>query len=498
MNEKSLSLRDIWHIFWTRKFWFFLPLVIASSVAFGGSYLLPVVYESSTKIIISNINLVSRDLKQMMPTEVTDLPGGRRGYRGWLASTRSEITSTSYLNTLIIELKINPTKEITDRAIRMQDQFPEWNIDIIERKLLIDDLKDKISVSLIGDNQIVITCRSDNPKQANSLATKLAEIYREKKLADEVRSVRESQIFTDQQLATSKREYEEAERELVNFKNSYIADRLKSGISSESNLGEIDSEVDATRLELTESIDRRNFLVAKLVAAGVDTNAAVDKIPGMQIFIDDALEANREVAGLMKKYVWRDAKIQGQLSKVSFALDDLFDASQAAAARFYPEWGADMQVEIGELVYRTHYIDFIKGKENILRVAVDKIKSTIANSPYYEQETERLQERVQNKRDTYEKWQKQASGIRILQATTAAEAENKYRVLEPASIPLRPASPNRPKILIMGISLGLLLGVCAVVIVEVLDHSITSIDDAEEYFGYEVVGTIPKIGAGTK
>jgi uncharacterized protein involved in exopolysaccharide biosynthesis len=62
MSQRQVTLHDIWQIIWKRKFWLVLPLVLVTAVAFGGSYLLPTVYSSSTKIVISSVKLVSREL----------------------------------------------------------------------------------------------------------------------------------------------------------------------------------------------------------------------------------------------------------------------------------------------------------------------------------------------------------------------------------------------------------------------------------------------------
>ncbi|MCK4858126.1 MAG: hypothetical protein KAT58_09175 [candidate division Zixibacteria bacterium] len=493
MEEKQLSLRDIWQMVCRRKLWLFMPLLLVTGVAFGGSYLLPVVYESSTKIVISTTRLVSRELERMLPTDLDRSPANQRLLANWLASTRSEITSSDYINTLISDLNLKPDETIVKEAAKMREQFPEYKVGTIVRKLQIDDVRENIRVSLIGQNQVIITCTSDNPKRANELATKLAEIYRKKKLAEEVRSVRESQLFTDQQLALAQKEYEDAENELVRFKNSYIADRLKKGVSSQTNLGQIDSEVDVTRLEISEAVDRRNFLVANMVVAGVDTAMAAGDIPGLSIYVENALEATREVSNLMNKYVWKDAKIQGLQGKVAYALDDLRSTALIAVQSSYPMLSPSMQEEIGEFIYRRYQIEFLQGKEKILRSALDDMKSVLAGSPYYEQMADRLQRKVDTKKETYGTWQNQAAGVKILQAKTAAEAESKYRILEPASIPLKPASPNRLKISMMGLALGLLLGCCAVVVAELVDHSIRNIEDVETLLGLEVVGTIPRI-----
>jgi uncharacterized protein involved in exopolysaccharide biosynthesis len=493
MQDRQLTLPDIWQILWRRKLWLLLPVVLVAAVAFGGSYLLPVVYESSTKIIISSTKLVSPELERMLPTELGGVPSSRRLLSDWLASTRSEIRSTDYINTLITDLGLQTGDAIIKQASKMQEQFPDYDLRTIIRKLQIDQLRDKIDVELLGRSQIIITCSSDNPKLANEMATKLAAVYREKKLAEEVRSARESQLFTDQQFSLAQREYEDAEAELVRFQNSYIADRLDQGISSQGNLNQIDSEIDAVRLDIMEAADRRNFLLAEMLTAGMDTTAVAVDFPSLRVYVDDALHNTREIASLLNKYVWRDAKVQGLQSKVGYSLEDMRDAAGEIAASHYPTSGSGLQQVVGNLVYRTYQIKFLEGKEQLLRDAIDKIKSVLANSPYYDQMTDRLQREVDEKKNTYNKWANQAAGIKILQATTAAEAESKYRILEPASIPLEPASPNRLKISLMGLALGLLLGCCAVVVAELLDHSIRSIEEVEQILGYEVIGTIPRI-----
>lgn len=106
MSQRPISLRDIWQIIWKRKFWLILPIIIITGVAFGGSYLLPVKYDSSTKIIISNQKLVSRELEMLIPKEMlSEAPSPLQTQR-LLMSTRSEIASSGYINTLINDLKI--------------------------------------------------------------------------------------------------------------------------------------------------------------------------------------------------------------------------------------------------------------------------------------------------------------------------------------------------------------------------------------------------------
>jgi succinoglycan biosynthesis transport protein ExoP len=492
MNQRQITLHDIWQIIWKRKFWLVLPLVLVTAVAFGGSYLLPTVYSSSTKIVISSTKLVSRELQSMIPTELADLPNERTAQR-WLASTRSEILSSSYISRLITDLKLGPKEKIIKAAGQMQNQFPQYALQDIVRKLQIDELRDNIGVGMIGDNQVVITCTSDQPKLAVDMATKLAEVYRERKLSDEVVTSRESRAFTDQQLAFAKKAFEDAEKALADFKTTYISANLQAGISSQTNVSAIQSELDATNLEMREAIDRKNFLATRLTEVGIDTLSALQLAKDLAGDVDDALASTKEISHLMMRYLWKDAKIQMQLTKVSDAFNSMQSRSAALAKQLYPDRSVSLQSDLGELIYRRYQIGFLEGKDQILRTSVQQIRGIVAGTPYYDQMVESLQKNVDSKRSIYDKWQSQSTGVSIQQATTQAEAETKYQILEPATIPLEPSSPNRLKITLMGLGLGVLLGVCAMILAEVVDHSIKNIEDIEELLGLEVVGTIPRI-----
>ncbi|MCX6825840.1 MAG: capsular biosynthesis protein, partial [candidate division Zixibacteria bacterium] len=68
-------------------------------------------------------------------------------------------------------------------------------------------------------------------------------------------------------------------------------------------------------------------------------------------------------------------------------------------------------------------------------------------------------------------------------------------VIEPAKIPLTPVRPNRLKIFVVGIVLGLMLGAGAVLLAELLDNSIKNVEDVKEYLDYEILGVIPQIAS---
>jgi capsular polysaccharide biosynthesis protein len=148
---------------------------------------------------------------------------------------------------------------------------------------------------------------------------------------------------------------------------------------------------------------------------------------------------------------------------------------------------------LAELAYLTHQENFLRGKDRVLSEATSEIKGIISDQPYYDQMVKRLEEKVDEKKREYRNWQDEAQRQKIGRATKEAQAETKYTILEPATIPLTPSSPERKKIGAIGLLLGLFIGVSAVVLIEMNDQSVTTIEDIERLLGLEVVGTIPNL-----
>jgi len=77
------------------------------------------------------------------------------------------------------------------------------------------------------------------------------------------------------------------------------------------------------------------------------------------------------------------------------------------------------------------------------------------------------------------------------QVEVKAKADT-FRILDPAVLPIEPVGAPRWKIILMGIIAGIAGGACAVIILDMRDKSIKSIDTLKD-LGFPVIGMIPRI-----
>jgi capsular polysaccharide biosynthesis protein len=138
-------------------------------------------------------------------------------------------------------------------------------------------------------------------------------------------------------------------------------------------------------------------------------------------------------------------------------------------------------------------LEFNYSKGIYLKAALDQITDKMTSVPQYQANLNRLDQEIQSTTDLRNQFKNQQEGSNISQALFQDISSSKYRVVEPAKIGIDPVEPNRMKILLMGLALGLVIGAAATVLVELLDTSFKKVADVEEHLGLEVLGIAPRI-----
>lgn len=110
--------------------------------------------------------------------------------------------------------------------------------------------------------------------------------------------------------------------------------------------------------------------------------------------------------------------------------------------------------------------------------------------PGYRARIEQLNREIDASRTLRDQFKLSQEGTQISQALLM---ESKFRVVEPARLPLSPIWPNKRMIVLLGLMVGISLGAGAVIIAEFFDNSIKKIEDAESTLGFPVIGTMPRI-----
>ena len=128
-------------------------------------------------------------------------------------------------------------------------------------------------------------------------------------------------------------------------------------------------------------------------------------------------------------------------------------------------------------------------KEKKLDGELKEQEKKLGNLSLLRIEYDRLQREAASERKLYDTV---INRLREIDLTGGIEKKSEYKIIEPASLPTYPIRPNKRVILAYALVMGLAISVGLVWLLQQLDNSVKSVDNAERVFGLPVLGAIPK------
>lgn len=487
-EKNKVDLKDYWAIILRRKALLILPLIIVPLAAFAASFFLAPTYTSSVSILLG-------EAKILPPTVERQLEGGasfnRISVRDMQRSIRDQIVSTKYLKRLIAVLDIPMPAGIRETAAQMKQQYPEISENELAETILADGLRENASVVMQSNNLVEIGFSASDPVTAQRTAKALADIFIEESLANELAGVRSNISFSEEQLVLYREKLKAAEDKLSEFRTELLVSAAAEDTTGY-NLQQIGSAIAALDLEILTQENKLLDFRGRLIAEGIDVNFI--SMPDNLIIQKDRLLTNISTfADLLTRYSWKDPQVLNLNEEARNLLSRINNDITGFVMEEYSDSPPQLRDNISNYFIGQLAIDFNRAKRATLDQSIVKIKNRLSRNPDIEITLLRLQSEIDNYRDLYDLFVSHAQYAAINQSAKKVEAEAKYLITKPASLPLEPESPNKKKLLFMGIILGLALGGGALLTVEVLDNSFRKVEDVENYLGVKVIGTIPRM-----
>ncbi|MGF1674268.1 MAG: polysaccharide biosynthesis tyrosine autokinase, partial [Rivularia sp. (in: cyanobacteria)] len=130
----------------------------------------------------------------------------------------------------------------------------------------------------------------------------------------------------------------------------------------------------------------------------------------------------------------------------------------------------------------------------LLSRAFGSAQARLSVLPRLEQQQRELQRKLQVAQSTYEQLLKQLQEAQVVEKQNVGNA----RMIASALVPDKSISPKIPLNLALGGFLGILLGAGTALILEAMDKSLKTIDEAKKLLGYPLLGTIPNLDGKDK
>jgi succinoglycan biosynthesis transport protein ExoP len=134
-----------------------------------------------------------------------------------------------------------------------------------------------------------------------------------------------------------------------------------------------------------------------------------------------------------------------------------------------------------------------RNQQAVLREKIQMYRQRLENAPKVEQEYLALMRDYQNAHSKHQEVMNKILEARIAEGMEEHQKGEKFTLIDPASYPEKPVSPNRLLILLAGIFCSFGAGFGTVALAEHLDHSVHDSDELARLTGLPVLGAIIRI-----
>jgi polysaccharide chain length determinant protein (PEP-CTERM system associated) len=490
-NSEPLDLQRYLGVVRRRHLHFLLPLALGWLAVWGASWVLPVRYKSSTLILVE---------QPTMPKDYVE-PNVSDDLQDRLQSITQQILSRTRLLMIIDKLhlygggheKINPdekvarmTKDIDIELVRDQGgvKITAFRINYSARDPHIaQQVTSELTDLFIDENQKVLQQESENTttfikSQLENARASLAE--QEAKVREfqaqhegalptqqasnlQILSGLQSQLQNDQDaLNTAKQQRVYLQSLIEQYRGLHGVPQAADGAPP--NLSAIDQELDRLRAKLAEL-----------------SSHYTNRYPEIQSVKDQIAKNEKRRADLVA-----DLKSKGNGGRQAgdgVAAGDAGDPLQVSPAL---QLQGQLQANQSEIANREQSIAALKGR-------IDDYQTRLNGEPAVEQQLADLTRGYDQSKADYDALLKKKNDSEMATSMEQMHQGERFSMIDPPSLPLKPDFPNRLKFCGIGLGVGLALGLMVAGGFEFLDDRLHSEKEIKNLLPVAIISEIPEI-----
>lgn len=312
----------------------------------------------------------------------------------------------------------------------------------------------------------------------------LASLYLEENLKVREAQTRGATNFLEEEMAQVKRQLEEIDGKVSAYKQqnlNNIPELISFNLQA---LDRTERDIDQLNSQLSILRQRESYLDTQLVSL-----PAGDDNPDRQRLVDLRLHLTSLLTQVSEQYP-DVKKLRAEIAELErrFSLDPGTVASQNNR----PDNPAFVTLSAQLAGVRTEIEGTLKQLEDFFHKR-DDFRRRIENAPRVEEGFKSLVAERNNVQAKYDDLSGRYMEARVAQGLEQEQMGERFTLIEAASLPEKPISPNRMAIILLGFILSLGFGGGMVALREVLDRSVHCVEELGRHLTLPVLAAIPLI-----
>lgn len=422
-----------------KKRLFILVALLIMTAAVIISYIIPRKYQAQSTVFIEK-SVVSDLVKGLAVSPTVE---------DKMKALNYSLTSRTLIRKVIDDLDMK-LKKYDDAALEELIKEFSQNTEI--------KLKDK-------EGLFIITYVDNNPRIARDFVNTLVRRYIEENVSFKREDTYGATKFLSEQMQTFKEKLDKAE----SASNAYKSQ--KSGVLSASET-QLSMEIESSRQKLEELAARHAQLESSKKMLQKSDSLQV-KLATLQSKLDELRATYTESYPEIIKVKTDIESLEEQIRKRQAS-----GQQPLADAREIEKIDSDLRI--------------VKTAEDNQRRMIAVKQGMLQGIPTAKAKLEELEREHNNQKSLYEQLLTRQGQSEVSKQMEVQDKSVNFRIVDPAVIPIKPVSPNRVRIILLGIIGGIAGAFGVLLLLDYMDHSIKS-TDALKGLGIPVLALIPKM-----
>jgi capsular exopolysaccharide synthesis family protein len=385
----------------------------------------------------------------------------------------------SPVTTQIEIIRSTPIIQETIAALKLHDPNPNS---------LLGSLR---VTNIPGTDILEVAYRSTDANHAAEVVNTLMRVYKQQDIETNRAEARSARAFIEQQLPKVENTVRQAELALRRFKEkNEVVDLSAEAQTTVGTIGDAERQLTTTQAELAKVSAKTNAY--RNLIGNTPRNAFVLNSPTVQQVLADLQQTEQKLA-LERTRFQEDAPAILDIKDRQTALQNLLKQRVSQSIIQQPEIASQLQTGAVQQSTVEAYVQAeverfgLLNQAKVLSQLQSGNKQRASTLPRLEQQQRELERRLRAAESTYDVLSKKLYEIRV----TENQNVGNVQLAAPALLPEKPVAPKRSMDLLKGGILATLLAAVIAILMEAIDRSIKTADEAKDLAGYPVLGVIP-------
>jgi polysaccharide biosynthesis transport protein len=490
-NSSGFDLPRYLGIVRRRHMAFLIPLLLGWLVVWGASWFLPSRYRSTTLILVE---------QPTMPKDYVT-PNVNDDLQDRLRSITQQILSRTRLLHIIDQLNLyaDPRGHMT----------PDEKV---------ESMRSQIEIELVRDAQnrvsaFNVSYSSHDPQLAQRVTSELTNLFISENLEVRQQQSEDTTKFLENQLETARKTLSDQEEKIREFKGQHVGEMPAQVASNLQILAGVQAQLQTEEDALNTAKQQRVYLETlvnqyrSMQAAPKAENGAPVGLPAIDTELD---KLRAQLADLSSHYTDRHPdvrKLKDQISKTEKMREQIAtglkiraaggstDSKTAADAAELADPSSPMAQLQGQL--QANKVEIANRERGVseLQAKVTDYQSRLNQEPVREQQLSDLTRGYEQSKANYDELLKKKNESAMATSMELLQQGERFRIIDPPSLPLKPDFPNRMKFCGIGLAIGLALGAAVAGAFEMMDDRVYEEKDLQKLLPVAVISEIPAIVA---